>query len=273
MKVLVLGAEGMIGSELMRVLSGACGTTIRSTVASSNLLTNIDVANRYALVRAFKWAAPQVVINCVGIVKSECYSCSPFRVEAVNGLAPHEIASLGVSMDFRVIHLSTDCVFSGGSGNRTEADKPDASDVYGASKKLGELHFLPNCVTLRTSFIGRDRKRGRGLLEWLLARPDDAPVPGRENEMWSGLSTIELARVIRKVIEEPSLNGLYHVAGPRISKADLLTTLSTAYGRKAPVKRDIDPRSDRTLDGSKFNRSMKYSPPSWEHMAKELASS
>ena len=264
MKVLVFGAEGMLGSELMRALPDAYGTT-RYLSRAERLLPCIDITDVRDLHTAFDWARPEVVINCAGMVKSECEKSTAYEISKINAYAPHNIARVASLTGCRVVHISTDCVFSGSSGSRTEEDPSDAVDLYGRSKKLGELVDHLHCVTLRTSFIGRDRKHKRGLLEWLLTQTES--VPGYANAMWSGLSTPELSRVIGKVILDTSMSGLYHVSGPVISKADLLEILARSYKLSCRIRSETEPHIDRTLNGSRFNRTACYEPPSWEAMA------
>lgn len=257
----------MLGSVLMR-WPNAYGTTRRYS-NNPYLLTGIDVTRFDDLRRAIDWSAPEVVINCAGIVKSECEKHERARVDAVNGDAPHVIAKLAGASGCRVVHISTDCVFDGTHGGRTEQDTPDAFDSYGRSKRDGELIDYGHCVTLRTSFIGRDPIRKRGLLEWLLAQKHDAL--GFTQMFWSGLSTHELARAIECVIAHTSLSGLYHVSGPVISKADLLQTLVEAYDLPIQIQRVDEPHINRTLNGRKFNDAADYSAPTWQEMAKGLA--
>ncbi len=266
-KVLVFGAEGMLGSVLMENPE-FYGTTRRDQSDSPSVLPGIDISLQSNLRKAFDWAEPHVVINCAGIVKSECERIDPTRVWSVNGEAPHQIAEIAAESRCRVIHISTDCVFDGAQGARSETDHPNALDLYGQSKAYGEIRNYEHCVTLRTSFIGRDRRHRRGLLEWLLQ--EDEPV-GYEQAIWSGFSTYELARVIRFVVASTSLNGLYNVAGPVISKADLIQSLIEAYGIQCRIRREREPCVDRSLNGSKFNKIAGYSPPPWSVMAKEIA--
>ena len=267
MKTLVFGAEGMLGSVLMRNPE-AYGTTRRDQSDSPSIIPGIDISLRSDLRRAIEWAQPKVVINCAGIVKSECDSHPTARVFRVNGEGPHLIADLASEFECRFIHLSTDCVFDGVRGLHTEADTPNATDIYGRSKIVGEVLDRNDCVTLRTSFIGRDQRHGRGLLEWLFK--EDKPV-GYERAIWSGFSTYELARIIGAAVANTSLRGLYNVAGPVISKADLLQILIDAYGLKCRVRREREPYIDRSLDGRKFNDATGYEAPSWSAMAGELA--
>lgn len=238
-------------------------------VFAANRIYDISVAKD--LSRAFAWARPNVVINCAGIVKSVCRENSPYRIGAVNSVAPHLIADAAGWHQSRVVHVSTDCVFSGAVGNYTEESRPDATDLYGISKTFGELVNHEHCVTLRTSFIGLDPMRRRGLLEWLIAN-HSSPVPAFTRSMWSGLSAIELARVVSDVaLNHTSLSGIYQVAGPVISKADLLQQLATTYDLQCSIERQEGPSIDRTLNGGKFMRATGYMSPSWEQMAEELA--
>lgn len=273
--MLVLGAEGIAGSAILRAFPKAVGTT-RSRLPSTagRILDNIDVTRPRDLREAIAFVRPRTIVNCVGIVKSECDKYHPDVVRAVNGETPHVLAQLArltwsADLPCRVIHLSTDCVFDGSRGGRTESDSPDATDLYGRTKAAGELVGDPHCVTLRTSFIGHDPIHRRGLLAWLLDGTD--PIDGYTEMWWSGLSAPELARVVGRVAADPSLRGLYQVAGPVISKADLLTTLLDAFGRKRVVRRVEQPRIDRTMNGDRFERITNYKPPAWTEMAKELA--
>jgi dTDP-4-dehydrorhamnose reductase len=267
-RILVLGAEGMLGSVLMR-WPDAYGTTRRHS-NNPHILAGIDITRFDDLIRALDWCAPEVVINCAGIVKSECDQNRPERVIATNSVAPHVLATLTAPLGCRVIHVSTDCVFDGTRGARKESDPTDATDLYGQTKAAGELVEYNHCVTLRTSFIGIDLVRKRGLLEWLLA--GEGKAVGYTNAMWSGLSTHELARAIRVAVDDKNLKGgLYHVAGPLISKADLLQVLIEAYKLPCRLQLEDEPRIDRSLYGSKFTQATGYCAPSWATMAEELA--
>lgn len=269
MNVLVLGADGMLGAALMSKFDTFLGTSRRRLIGTQRVLQDVDVTRLEDLRRAFDWAKPEAVINCVGVVKSECVNYPTSWVEDVNGNSPHVIAGLAAANGVRVIHVSTDCVFDGTHGNRTEEEITDARDLYGKSKAAGELLSYGHCVTLRTSFIGRDRTNRRGLLEWLLAQTGE--TIGYSNAFWSGLSACELARVIGCILSNKRLTGLYNVAGPLISKADLLQLLIEVYALPCRVRRVSDPSIDRSLDGSKFKRATGYVAPTWIDMAKELA--
>jgi dTDP-4-dehydrorhamnose reductase len=257
----------MIGSTLMRSFPEFVGTT-RADTGNERVLPEVDISRVEDLNKALDWAAPDAVVNCAGIVKSECDKHDASYIYAVNSSAPHTLARMTEGR-CRVVHISTDCVFDGAYGARTEEEAPDATDVYGRTKASGELVGYEHCVTLRTSFIGRDHVRRRGLLEWLLTQSDEAP--GYSNMLWSGLSTYELARAIGLTLSRTDLRGLYHVAGPLISKAELLRVLVAAYGLRCRVREVSEPRLDRSLNGSKFKNATDYLAPNWVEMAKELA--
>ncbi len=271
MRALVLGAGGMLGSAILRAFPGLSGTTNGPLSTSDRVMPDVDVTDLDAVRRSIEWAHADAVVNCVGVVKSECEAAGHDRVRAVNAEFPHELAALTAARGIRVVHVSTDCVFDGSRGNRTESDAPDATDLYGRSKAAGEILDRDHCVTLRTSFVGRDRLRARGLVEWLLAQPP-GEVTGYERAMWSGLSADELARVVGSVVlPNAGLRGLHHVSGPAITKADLLRLLVRAYGVPLTVKGLTEPVLDRSLDGSAFRDATGYTPPTWHEMAEEMA--
>lgn len=268
-RVLVLGAEGMAGRALMRELPDALGTTRHTLSKAPRTLTGIDVGVPADLRDAIDWAEPDVVINCVGIVKSECDKHTSDYVLTINRDVPHLLARMGP----RVIHLSSDCVYDGHRGHRGESDPADATDLYGQSKAAGELdETYAHCVTIRTSFIGRDPLRKRGLLEWLIAQgAASSKVVGYTRAIWSGLAVAELARVFALVVKDDRLQGLYNVEGPVISKADLLELICRRFNICQQVERVDEPAIDRSLDGARFRAETGYRAPAWDEMVEDLA--
>ncbi len=273
MKVLVLGASGMLGSAVMRVLSendtwGVFGT-VRSASASrffpptiaKHLISGCDVENHDVLVDVFNKVRPTVVINCIGLIKQLVDADNPLQALPINSLLPHRLAGLCELSGARLIHISTDCVFKGDKGGYTENDLSDATDLYGKSKFLGEVYF-PHTVTLRTSIIGHELQGAHGLIEWFLAQNDRCKGYGRA--IFSGLPTVALAQLIRDVIiPRHDLSGLYHVAAKPISKYDLLSLVADVYGKSIEIVQDNQLVIDRSLNAEKLQAETGYISPDW----------
>ena len=214
---------------------------------------------------------PQVVINCIGIVKQRDEARMAIPAIQINALFPHQLADLCEAGEARLIHLSTDCVFSGKRGHYTEADLPDPPDLYGRTKLLGELDRR-GCLTLRTSLIGWELKRRAGLLEWFAAQRDRT-IRGYRRAIFTGLSTTELAELVSDLLQDrPELSGVFHVASQPISKYELLIRLRTALGwEDILIEPDDEFFCDRSLDGSRFTAATGWRPADWEQMIADLA--
>jgi len=234
------------------------------------VIGGVDVLSDADLDRAMSAARPDVVINAVGIVKQRRDSENPTSTIAVNALLPHRLADRCAAAGGRLIQISTDCVFAGTKGSYTEADVPDARDLYGRSKLLGEVD-RDGCLTLRTSMVGREIQASRGLCEWFLSHRGET-VPGFTRARFSGLTTPELSRVIAGIVQRhPDLRGVWHVAGDPISKFDLLTIVNDAFGLGSTLRPEESFVCDRTLDASRFMNATGYRPPTWAAMVAELA--
>lgn len=270
--MLVLGAEGIAGRALMRAASKvdheAWGTT-RGDLDARWMIPGVDITRREDVEQAIGGVTPDVVVNCAGIVKSECDKHDPSHVIGVNALAPHLIATIAKEHGCRVIHLSTDCVFDGSRGARTEDDTTDATDLYGRSKATGELRGYDHCLTIRSSFIGNDPRYGRGLVEWL-RQHRGRDIVGWTNALWSGVTAAELSRAIVDAATR-QLSGLYNVSGPVVSKADLLVLLNHVLGLSCLVRYANEPHIDRTLDDARYRAIVGRASPRWIDMAQELA--
>ena len=237
---------------------------------AARVIDGVDVASDEPLERAFDVARPDVVINAVGIVKQRQDASDAVQSISINALLPHRLAAMCGSAGARLIHLSTDCVYSGSRGSYSEADVPDARDLYGRSKLLGEVDGK-GCLTIRTSMVGREIGSSRGLIEWFLSRRGET-VKGFTRASFTGLTTAELSRVIRRVAQDYSdLQGVWHVAGEQISKYDLLTMVNRALRLGTTIVADDAFVCDRTLDASRFMNATGYRPPPWAAMIAELA--
>lgn len=276
-RLLVFGANGMLGHTVLRWFSQhsdyAVIGSVRAAVAAAPLVrlaprarivAGADGADLSSMRRLFAEVQPEVVINCAGVVKQLAGADAPAVAIPINALLPHRLARLSRQHGARLIHISTDCVFSGTRGGYTEEDDPDAEDLYGRSKLMGEL-VGENAITLRTSMIGHELQTSHGLLGWFLAQP--GAVAGFSNAIFSALPTLELARVIQQyVLPNPALHGIYHVAGPAISKHDLLQLVARVYGRSNTIIAEPLPVLDRSLNAGRFNAATGYRSPGWSDM-------
>jgi dTDP-4-dehydrorhamnose reductase len=280
MRVLILGGAGMLGHKLVQQLGGHCETwtTFRGNAAeyahygffdAARSLSGVDAASFDTVVRAVAKVKPDAVINCIGIVKQLAAATDPLLSIETNSLFPHRLANLCAAAGARVIHISTDCVFSGSRGNYTEDDPSDAQDLYGRTKFLGEIGGS-NALTLRTSIIGRELRTTTGLVEWFLASHGN--VKGWRRAIYTGFPTITLARVIADVLENhPALHGVYQVASDRIDKYALLCLMRDAYGVASTIEPFDDVAIDRSLDGSRFRNATGFTAPAWPELVREMA--
>lgn len=272
-RILVLGAAGMLGNAVYRFMSQIGRFDVLGTVRSANsvtpfsaelrngLMPNVDLDNFDTLSDVLRKSRPDVVINCVGLVKQLSAANDPLLAVPVNTMLPHRLARLCALGGARLVHVSTDCVFDGKKGSYTENDVPNAYDLYGRSKLLGEVDY-PNAVTLRTSIIGHELSGAHGLIDWFLSQR--GPVRGFARAIFSGLPTVELARVMAEyVIPARDLTGVYHVSAEPISKLDLLRLVADRYGHTSEIVHDDEVVIDRSLDSGRFRRATGYEPPSW----------
>lgn len=279
-RVLVLGADGMLGHQLflgLRNMFDVVGS-VRSEQAEvaafglfdkTNTVFGRDMASESALLGTIDEVAPQIVVNAVGIVKQRPISTDVLQSLELNAVLPHRLARCCGERGIRLIHMSTDCVFAGTRGGYAERDTPDAMDTYGRTKLLGEVTG-EGCLTLRTSIIGLELARFRSLIEWFLRQ--EGRVPGYRQAIFSGLTTAELTRVISMLLtDHPKMSGLYHVASAPISKFDLLRKFAEIAALPVELVPDDTVAIDRSLDGSHFAHVTGYAVPSWDAMLSELA--
>lgn len=281
MKILVLGGDGMLGHRLVRDLAPRheVVATLRRPLeaygddglfAAGNTIAGVEATDWQRLREVVEAVAPQAVVNCVGVVKQRAEAKEAIPSIEVNALLPHRLLESCAAVGARLVHLSTDCVFSGRRGGYTERDLPDPVDLYGRSKLLGEVEHPPG-VTLRTSIIGLELRRNTGLVEWFLAQR--GRVRGFRRAVYSGFTTREMGRIVERVlVAHPELSGVWHVASAPITKYDLLSGLSRMLGRQdVEIEPDDDFSCDRSLCGDAFAAATGYQAPDWDTMLRELA--
>lgn len=277
-KILILGGTGMLGHLLLRYFSALPEYAVMATARNLTGMKKLfpaDILARFlpdsvdanyfdSIIRALASVQPDVVINCIGVVKQLPLANDPLTAITVNALLPHRISLVSKTAGARLIHISTDCVFDGKKGMYTEMDSSNADDLYGRTKFLGEVGY-PHCMTLRTSIIGHELRKGHGLIEWFLAQ--DQKVRGFRKVIYSGFPTIEIARIIRDyVLPNPELKGVYQVSSEPVSKYDLLRLVAKQYGRSMEIEPYDDFVQDRSLDSTVFRKATGYQPPSWNKL-------
>ena len=221
--------------------------------------------------RAIERVEPDVIFNAVGIIKQIPSSKNVIKTLAINSIFPHRLAEIAEKNGARLINFSTDCVFDGKKGNYNEEDIPNATDVYGKSKNLGEV-LGENCLTLRTSIIGRELQTAHSLVEWFLSNRGKK-VKGYVNAIYSGFPTVVLAGIIADLIENyKDLSGLYHVSSEPITKYELLKLINEGFQSDVEIEPFEDFWIDRSLDSTKFRKATGFQPQSWREMIKMMAS-
>lgn len=275
MKVLVIGATGMLGYSIFSNLSELSNLDVYGTVRSVNgvehffpstdkLIPNVDVKDFATLEKAVLDTKPDVVINCIGLIKQHDVSKQHVEAIEINALLPHKIAQLCDSIQARLVHFSTDCVFDGKAGNYLESDLPNATDLYGKSKCLGEVDYGKH-VTLRTSIIGHEIKSSVSLIDWFLSQEDS--VKGFSKAVFSGLPTVYVAKVLADyVLPNPSLSGLYQLSVDPIDKFSLISTVADVYNKQIEIEKFEDFVMDRSLNSTKFREETGFVAPSWDEL-------
>jgi dTDP-4-dehydrorhamnose reductase len=280
-KVLIIGSTGMLSHTMFRFLSSQTHLEVFATSRlphelskwfSSKLVSNIFVGINAekidSLIQVVSNVNPDIVINCIGIIRPKEFTKGLISAITINAKFPHQLALLCKEVDARLIHISTDAVFDGQDGMYSETDEVNVRDVYSMTKLLGEVNY-PNCITLRTSIVGHELKEKNGLVEWFLAQK--GKVKGYKNVIYSGLTTLELAKIISNyVIPNNKLSGLYHVSSEPISKFDLLHLIANRYAKKIEIQPFGEPVIDRSLDSSAFRSCTGYTPPSWPDLVDKM---
>ena len=280
MKIIILGANGLLGNTITKyflykkeykILGIARNYNYFSNfrkiyqknfIVINNFLDLIELENK---IKKFK---PDVIINCIGLTNKNRNVDFLQKYIQINSLFPHQLYQICLNHNIRLIHLSTDCVFSGKRGFYNELDNPDPADIYGRSKLLGELYYN-NCLTIRKSVIGHEFLSSNGLLEWLLKQ--NKYVEGYRKAIFSGLTSLELANIIHSIIlPRKDLTGIMHISGQSISKYDLLKEIACQYNKTIKIIPNDKIKIDRSLDASNFNQLTGYQPKPWTELIKSM---
>ena len=278
MNILVLGATGLLGNAMFRSMSKLAGARVTGSIRREDAralfepkhgaqLTVIEnVEDSAQLTRLFETVSPNVVINCIAVGRPA--PADPMRSIQVYSVLPQRLSRLCQRAGARLVQISSDGVFSGKRGAYREDDLPDAEDIYGVSKLLGEI-AEPHAITLRSSIIGHELQSGSGLLEWFLAQRGQCRCYTRA--IFSGFPTIVLADVVRDVVlPRPELSGIFHLATKPISKFDLLQLVAKRYGKDIELIADDRDNPDRSLVADRFSRATGYVAPDWPELVEAM---
>jgi dTDP-4-dehydrorhamnose reductase len=280
MRILVFGAAGMLGHRVMQRLAATHQTwgTVREPagrlpsipgVSGERLLPTFDAEDAAAAERVIERISPDVIINCIGIVKQRAEAKDVLASIAINAMFPHRLARIVAGRGARLIHFSTDCVFSGRAGPYSETDIPDPTDLYGRSKLLGEVDYA-GCLTLRTSIVGLSLRAGTGLFDWFFAQRGGR-VRGFRQALYTGLTTDAMADLVSWLIDaHPTLSGLWQVSAEPIDKFSMLQLVNSVHGLGITIEPDDDFHCDRRLDSSAFRATTGWTPSSWQSMVETM---
>jgi len=284
MKIVVLGATGMLGHKMLQILSRRFDTVVGFAYEDVSkppydrvelfqgveMVAGVNAADFQTLEKTLAVVRPDCIVNCIGIIKQRETASAYIPCIELNALLPHKLAAFAQKWGGRVIHFSTDCVFDGNRGGYTEEDFSNAEDLYGKSKFLGEVAG-ENALTLRTSIIGRELTSHKSLLDWGLSQ-NGKTVKGFKNVIYSGVTTNQIAEVVAMVIEKfPTLSGLYQVVADPISKHDLLGLIRDAFSLDMKIMPETETVSDRSMKGDKLKAATGYVSPPWPELMANLA--
>jgi len=278
MKILVIGSSGMLGSQCIEFFSNKSNIELSCTCRKKNnfiknlediynikVYENVDVLDFLSVEQVIIKEKPDLVINCAGAIKQKDIGVNAVDAININGLFPHQLASLASKFKFKLILVSTDCVFNGHRGGYMENDPSDCHDIYGKSKYIGEIKDNTNVLTIRTSIIGIEYDSHLSLLSWFLSQNNQ--IKGFKKAIYSGVPTTYLANFI---YENFNLSGLYHLSSQPISKYDLLIIFKEYYNHNITIIKDSDFVMDRSLKSEKLKKDINFIQPSWDDLVNFL---
>ena len=276
MRILLLGISGMIGHKLAQILDSDFDLVglSRKKVTSKQLgLKNTNIVYHDLLKEDIQFILneinPDIIINCVAITTRRGVEGNVQITKKLNTELPHKLDSWAVSNSKKLIHFSTDCVFSGNRGNYLENDFTDADDIYGKTKADGEVNS-ESTLTLRCSIIGRELYNFTELFEWLVENKNKK-ISGYSRVIYSGITTVRMGKIIKKIIKEYSdLSGIYNISSIPISKFELLTKLSNAFNLNVDINENKNIKSNKVLISRKFTEITGINPPNWDDLIEEF---
>jgi dTDP-4-dehydrorhamnose reductase len=282
MRILILGGTGLLGHKMWQRLSARLGdvyVTLRKSkklyekcglFRSSKAIDQVELNDFSRLKNVLDDIKPAIVINCAGVTLRNPEATDTISSITMNALLPHKVLAWCKENGAKAIHFSTVCVFDGKDGHYDENSPPNARDIYGRTKSLGDL-IDPQALTIRSSFIGRELQAGTELMEWFLSQRGKK-IKGFRRAIFTGVTTSVMADIVADIIERfPDMSGLYHLSSEVISKHDLLGLLRDACKVDVEIEPDDAYECRRDLDDRKLRQAIGFRCPSWKQMAEDLA--
>ena len=280
MKILILGASGMIGLAInnhliknkdFKVIGTTTNSKAKKIIENQNNLNKLilfDFLKDNNIESLLKSVKPNIIINCIGVIKQSSLITNKINTIYLNSILPNKLSILALQNGIKLIQISTDCVFSGKIGSYIESDNPDPTDTYGRTKLIGET-TNDNCLTLRTSLVGHELLTKNGLLEWFLSQKNQCT--GFKNAFFSGFTTIAFAKILETILtNKQELKGLYHVSSNIISKYDFLKKINLVYNRGIKINEDKSFKINRSLNSTALKEKITYKVETWDDMIKEM---
>ncbi len=278
-KILVLGANGMLGNAIFLSLINSKKFIVKATIRdfknftykekkiSKKILHNFKISNFNNIEKLIDKFKPNYLINCVGITNKKISINTKSEIFKINSILPQFLSNLSELKNFKFIHISTDCVFKGNESIYFENSFKSATDIYGLSKSLGE-EVKSDSLIIRTSIIGHELKKKDGLLEWFLSQK--TKVWGYDKVIYSGLTTVELARIIIKIIKRKHISGLYQVSSNKISKFELLNKIKKIYMLETKICKNVKKKKMLVLNSEKFKKKTNIKIKNWDKQISEM---
>ena len=282
MRILILGGNGMIGHKMYHTISKIhkdTWVTLRKNIKSytyseiynsDKVIDNIDLSNFKILLNQLNLINPDVVLNACGITIRRGINVSVSNTIILNSALPHFLNEWVTTNNKRLIHFSTDCVFTGAKGDYLDNDKIDAFDLYGSTKSMGEVIDSKHSITLRGSMIGRELENKTELFEWFL-KQKNKKIKGFSNVIYSGITTTKMAEIVLKLINQyPYLSGVYNISSKPISKFELLILWNNLFDINANIEIDNSYTSNKNLISDNFYRTVSMEQPDWVELSSQL---
>ena len=282
MRILILGGNGMIGHKMYQMISKVnedTWVTLRNDLSTykfsdiynhEKVIDNIDLSDFKKMLNTLNEIKPDIILNACGITIRRGVEKIKSDTILLNSVLPHILNEWVTLNNKKLIHFSTDCVFSGKKGNYSDSDIKDANDLYGTTKSLGEIIDSKFTITLRGSMIGRELEYKTELFEWFL-KQSGKNIKGFDEVIYSGITNVKMGEIVLRVINYyPNLSGIYNVSSKPITKFDLLKLCNVYFGINSIIEMDNSYTNNKNLISDKFFNEIGIEQPNWNDLIRQL---